>query len=312
VSLLEDLGYTKLSHFPGGMQGWEGAALRVQSGAPIDTAALLKPQRPIRIRRDRWGAFVDLFERRTTADLVWIWLGTIAIWALLYWSLTLAGVGGLREGDAMIGGGKSGFLTALYFSFGAATSIALGDVSPIGPLRILAIAEAVVGLLVFGAMVSKLVSRRQEQVVAEIHRIAFEDRLERVQTDLHLVLAELQGIAELCRAPAVSTEQVRARADSASGMCLAELRTIHGLLYRPQEMPEEVTLEGILASLAIVLRELRAMVQCLDSRSPYLSRNLDALSRLAVEICGECVPRRYTAHLREWMDEIQAVARDLA
>jgi len=311
VSLLDELGYSRVSHFPGGMQEWETAALRIQQGAPISTEVLLKPQRPIRIRRDRWGAFVDLFERRTTADLVWIWMGTIALWALLYWSLTLAGVGGLREGDAMIGGGRSGFWTALYFSFGAATSIALGDVVPTGPVRILAIVEAVVGLLVFGAMVSKLVSRRQEQVVAEIHRLAYEDRLERVQTDLHLVLAELQGIAQLCRTPSVPTEQIRARADSASGMCLAELRTIHGLLYRPQELPEEVTLEGILASLAIVLRELRAMVQCLDSRSPYLTRNLNGLSRLAVEICADCVPRRYTQTMRDWMDEIQAVARDL-
>jgi Ion channel len=279
---------------------------------PISTEALLKPQRPIRIRRDRWGAFVDLFDRRTTADLVWIWLGTIALWAFLYWGLTIAGIGGLQQGGDMIGGGRSGFWTALYFSFGAATSIALGDVVPLGPLRILAIVEAVVGLLVFGAMVSKLVSRRQEHVVAEIHRIAFEDRLERVQTDLHLVLAELQDISALCRAPVVAAGQIRARADSASGMCLSELRTIHGLLYRPQELPEEVTLEGILASLASVLRELHAMVQCLDSRSPYLTRNLNGLARLAVEICAECVPRRYTPNLREWMDEIQAVARDLA
>lgn len=311
MSLFEQLGYSRVSHFPGGLQEWEAAALRVQAGAPISTELLLKPQRPIRIRRDRWGAFVDLFERRTTADLVWIWMGTIAVWALLYWALTRAGIGGLREGDAMIGGGRSGFMTALYFSFGAATSIALGDVAPIGPLRVLAIGEAVVGLLVFGAMVSKLVSRRQEHVVSEIHRIAFEDRLGRVQTDLHLVLAEMQDIEQLCRAPGVPAAQVRARADSASGMCLAELRTIHALLYRPQELPEEVTLEGILASLASVLRELHAMVQCLDARSPYLTRNLNGLSRLAVEICADCVPRRYTQTMREWMDEIQSVARDL-
>jgi hypothetical protein len=311
VRLLEELGFSRVTHFPGGVQAWEGAGLRIQRGAPISSSALLKTHRPIRIRRDRWGAFVDLFERRTTADLVWIWLGTIVVWALLYWGLTLADVGGLREGDAMIGSGRAGFLSALYFSFGAATSIALGDVVPVGPLRPLAIGEAVIGLLVFGAMVSKLVSRRQEQVVGEIHRIAFEDRLERVQTDLHLVLAELQDIAVLCRAPDVPTAQIRARADSASGMCLSELRTIHGLLYRPQEAPEEVMLEGILASLAIVMRELRDLVRCLDSRSSYLSRNLDGLARLAGEICADCVPRQYAPNLREWMDEIQTVARDL-
>jgi ion channel len=312
VRLLEDMGFSRLSHFPGGVQAWEEAGLRVQRGAPPDTAALLKSHRPIRIRRDRWGAFVDLFDRRTTADLVWIWLGTIVVWALLYWSLTLAGVGGLREGDEMIGAGRSGFLTALYFSFGAGTSIALGDIVPVGPVRPLAIAEGVIGLLVFGAMVSKLVSRRQEHVVGDIHRIAFEDRLARVQIDLHLVLGELQAIAQQCRTPDVPTAQIRARVDSASGMCLAELRTIHGLLYRPDDAPAEIMLEGILASLAIVLGELRELVRCLESRSPYLSRNLIALARLADEICADCVPRHYAANLREWMDAIQAVARDLA
>lgn len=307
VRLLSGMGYARLFHFPGGVQAWRDAALRVQQGFPPPAAR----RRPSRIRRDRWAAFIDLFERRTTADLVWTWLATIVVFACVYWSVSIAGGGALLEGGTRIEGGSRGFLTALYFSFGAATSVALGDIAPIGALRPLAIAEGVFGLLVFGALVSKILSRRQEQVVGEIHRIAFEDRLERVQTDLHFVLIELQGIAQLCRTPGTSDDAIRARADSASGMCLSELRTIHGLLYRPQEAPEETMLEGILASLAIVLRELRDLVQCLSSRSAYLMRNLDTLAQLADEICADCVPRRYAPNLREWMDTIQGVARQL-
>lgn len=163
----------------------------------------------------------------------------------------------------------------------------------------------------FGALVSKILSRRQEQVVGEIHRLAFEDRLERVQTDLHLVLVELQGIAQLVRTPGATDEAIGARADSASGICLAELRTIHGLLYRPQEAPEEAMLEGILAALAIVLRELRDLVAGLNSHSPYLVRNVRMLAQLADEICADCVPRRYASHLREWMDTIHGLAGQL-
>jgi rhodanese-related sulfurtransferase len=307
MSLLEEMGYTRVRHFPGGVQAWRDAGLRVQQGAAAPAAR----GRPIQIRRDRWAAFIDLFERRTTADLVWIWLATIVAFACVYWGVTIAGPGALIEGGQRIESGRSGFLTALYFSFGAATSVALGDVAPIGALRPLAIAEGVVGLLVFGALVSKILSRRQDRVVGEIHRIAFEDRLERVQTDLHLVLVELQGIARLCREPGATDEAIGARADSASGMCLSELRTIHGLLYRPQEAPEEAMLEGILASLAIVLRELRDVVRDLSVQSRYLTRNLTALSQLADEICADCVPRHYTANLREWMDTIQGVAREL-
>ena len=240
-----------------------------------------------------------------------LWFGTIVICAAVYWIFSLTAMGGLREGSRNVDQSAGGFLTALYFSFVTATSVGFGDVVPLGPLRGVAIGEAVIGLLIFGAVVSKLVSRRQEQVVSEIHRIAFEDRLERVQTDLHLVLSELQAIEQLCKAPAGDGRQIRARLDSASGMCLAELRTIHDLLYRPQSLPEEALLEGIIASLAIVLEELRDLLRCVPVRSRYLTRNLAGLSRLADEICAECVPRRYAQNMREWMDTIQQAARDL-
>ena len=78
-----------------------------------------------------------------------------------------------------------------------ATSVGYGDVVPVGATRVLAIAEAVTGLLVFGAVVAKFVSRRQDTIVREIHRVTFEERLDRVQTNLHLVLSELQAIATM-------------------------------------------------------------------------------------------------------------------
>jgi potassium channel LctB len=267
-------------------------------------------RRPRRVR-ERGAALFDLFERRSTIDLFWLWLGTVGSCAVVYWLLTLWGVASLREGDQPVPADAAGLLTSVYFSFVTATSVGFGDVVPAGAARAVAIIEAIVGLLVFGAVVSKLVSRRQEEVIREIHRIAFAERLERVQTDLHLVLAELQNVVQMCKAPDTAEEQLRARVESASGICLAELRAIHDLLYRPQAAPEESVLEGILASLALVLRELRDLLQCRSFRSPYLRRNVDGVAKLANEICADCVPRRYAANLREWMDAIQTVAREL-
>jgi potassium channel LctB len=313
VSLLEELGYTRVSHFLGGLKAWREASLPIERGqtARPDAVAHVPARRPRR-EHDRGGALVDLFERRSTADLIWLWVGTVGACAVVYWLLTRWGIAALREGDRLVTPDAAGLLTSAYFSFVTATSVGFGDVVPMGAARAVAIGEAILGLLVFGAVVSKLVSRRQEEVIREIHRIAFEERLERVQTDLHLVLAELQNIAQLCKAPDAAEEQVRARVESASGICLAELRTIHDLLYRPQAAPEEAVLEGILASLALVLRELRDLMRCLSFRSPYLRRNLEGVAKLANEICADCVPRRYAAHLREWMDAIQTVAGELS
>lgn len=315
MRLLDHLGYTNIEHFEGGIHEWQEAGLPLERVRPAPVAA--RPDAgPVTaaqaVRPDRWHALVDLFERRSTADLVALWFGTIVTCAIIYWLLSAVSIGGLRESGTVIEGGVHGFLTALYFSFVTATSVGFGDVVPLGPVRAFAIVEAVVGLLIFGAVVSKLVSRRQEQVVSEIHRLAFEDRLERVQTDLHSVLMEMQTIAQQCKSKDADVQQVSARLESASGIALAELRTIHDLLYRPQSLPEEAMLEGILASLAILLRELRELLRCVSfERSAYLKKNIEGVSRYAEEICSDCVPRRYAPHLREWMDAIKATAPDL-
>jgi hypothetical protein len=316
VGLLHELGYTDVEHFVGGLQEWKDAGLPIETAddhaaAPSTEATSTHVRLSSEHTSDRGRWLIELFERHSTAHLVALWFGTILVCAVTYWIFSLTAMGGLREGSRTVDSGAGGFLTALYFSFVTATSVGFGDVVPLGILRGVAIAEAVLGLLIFGAVVSKLVSRRQEQVVSEIHRIAFEDRLERVQTDLHLVLSELQAISQLCRTPGSDARHVLARLDSASGMCLGELRTIHDLLYRPQSLPEEALLEGILASLAIVVGELRDLLGCVPSRSEYLSRNLAALSRFADEICAECVPRTYARNLRVWMDTIQEAARGL-
>ena len=309
MSLLQELDYTKVTHFSGGLQEWQDAGLPVERERPAPMPVVAHHVTPVR-RIGPWEWLGEAVAGGSTRDLVKLWMGLIVGCALLYLVFNVTGLGGLRDGDRVTTGVKAVW-TAFYFSFVTAASAGFGDVLPLGASRVLAIVEAVGGLLVFGAVISKLVSRRQEEVVDEIHRIAYEDRLERVQTDLHLVLSELQNITRLCKAPEVPDEQLLARIDSASGICLAELRTIHDLLYRPQSAPEEAMLEGILASLSIVLRELRELVRCLSIRSPYLTRNLEWVARLANEICADCVPRRYAPNMREWMDTIQSVSRDL-
>jgi len=44
------------------------------------------------------------------------------------------------------------------------------------------------------------------------------------------------------------------------------------------------------------------------SDSPALVASIAAMSRLAREICGDCVPRQHAPSLRRWMDEIQRLA----
>jgi hypothetical protein len=208
-----------------------------------------------------------------------------------------------------------GLATALYFSFVTALSIGYGDVVPAGAVRLLAIVEGAAALLIFGIVISKLVSRHQEELTEEIHRITFEDRLGRVRTNLHLVLSELQAIAGMGAEPGARRERILSRVESATAVFAGELRTIHDLLYRPQQVPDEQVLESILATLCAVLRELNELLAYLAEApkgSPTLQGTLRSTAALANEICGECVPRAYAPALKAWMDQIQELARKLA
>jgi hypothetical protein len=98
------------------------------------------------------------------------------------------------------------------------------------------------------------VSRPQEELTAEIHRTTFEDRLDRVRTNLDLVFSDLGAMRQLQAEQGVLAGQVLPRLESTMRVFRGELQTIHDLLYRTQILPDEEALESLLANLAICLQ----------------------------------------------------------
>jgi len=174
--------------------------------------------------------------------LVGFWLGMIVVFGLIYW---LAGLGmgwGLQAGNHIVEPNIEGLGTAIYFSFVTALSIGYGDVIPTGALRIPAVIEGVAGLLIFGCVISKLVSRRQEELTEEIHRTTFEERLDRVRTNLHLVFSDLGVVQQLQLEQGALSGQVLRRLESSVRVFRGELQTIHDLLYASRMEPDEESL----------------------------------------------------------------------
>jgi Ion channel len=322
------MGYTNVRHYRGGIADWKEAGLPVESSSAVassepptelqSTPALarrIRPDQPTISRRRQWGnAVLDLIERLSPAQLFSVWLGMVVVSGSVYWLTGFSRHPGLVDGGKPITGTLSGLLSALYFSFVTTTSVGYGDVLPLGPVRILSIVEAVSGLLIFGALVAKFVSRRQDELVRDIYVVTFETRLDRVQTNLHLVLSELQAIGNLCDEGVVQPQRVGVRLESAVLVFGVELRAIHALLYSPQHAPEEVVLEAILVGLASALRTLGEVLSCLPIgfvRSATLESALRNISALAEDICAECVPQVYAVALTVWMDRIQETARKI-
>lgn len=291
-----------------------------ENGGPIEKIDLeAATRRPTRLNhrepiRARWAKSPDLLAGWSLKGLIGFWLGMIFCFGLMYWLAATGIEGGLKAGNGTVQPDLPGFGTALYFSFVTALSIGYGDVIPVGALRILAVIEGIAGLLVFGCVISKLVSRRQEELTEEIHRTTFEDRLDRVRTNLHLVFSDLGAVQQLQAEQGALRGQMSRRLESTVRVFRGELQTVHDLLYRSQLTPDEETLESLLANLVICLQgllELRAERNIQDNDSVALQSGIRAIGHLAREICGECVPQNYAPALKESMDQIQALARQL-
>lgn len=315
--------------YRGGLADW------VESGSPVervaeattsDSSALpagpqltvsmdgLAGEGPARIlERQRWNDSIPgLIDRLSTLQLFLVWIGTVLLCGFGYWVGALAGAHGLVEGNQALGAGVHGLASSLYFSFVTATSVGYGDVLPVGFARLIAIVEAVTTLLIFGAVIAKFVSHRQDRLVGEIHRITFDERLDRVQSNLHVVISELLELTTLCETPTVPVRRVATRLHSAVWLFLSELRTTHDLLYQPRLMVEEIVLASILGNLASALEVLAELMTCLPAeftRTDHFEIALGSLTRTAEDICGNCVPHEYTPRLIFWMDRIQETAR---
>lgn len=323
------LGYSNVRDYSAGLADW------IEAGGPTESAAAaaVKPRPgmttlsgpplsispsgeigrgPARMPRMRRldSSVLDLIQRRSTLQLFLIWIGMILLCGAGYWIGALVGEHGLIEAGVPVGADLKGVASAIYFSFVTATSVGYGDIVPVGIARVIAVAEAISALLIFGAVVAKFVSHRQEELVLEIHRITFEERLDRVQTNLHMVISELLSITEMCDAR-ISLNRIGARLDSAALIFLGEMRSIHDLLYQPRLVVEEGVLASILANLASALSVLSELLELLPpefARSEPLRIALENLTRLAQEICSDCLPDDYTPRLVFWMDHIQAAA----
>jgi hypothetical protein len=232
-----------------------------------------------------------------------------------YWALAWLAPDDLMANGEPLGRTVAGLWSSVYFSAVTATSVGYGDIVPHGAARVVAIAEAIAGLVIFGCAISKFVSRRQEQLIGEIHRIAFEDRLGRVRSNLLLVRAEIQATARLCEGQDIAPREAVGRVESAAMVFVGELHAVHDLLYRPDNAPEESVLEVILAGLTSVFREFNDLLICVQPqrgrRTPALDASIATMARLAREICGDCVPREFAPALRTWMDQIQRLAGGL-
>lgn len=132
----------------------------------------------------------------TLMQILYLWIA-IGVWfAVIYYILSFTPQGSLLYLGKPVGHGLSDCLTVLYFSFVTFTSTGYGDVVPLGISKILSIIEIFLGLVVFGFLISKLVSTRQERVIEELYDMSFEEKVNRLRSTLSIYRANISRIID--------------------------------------------------------------------------------------------------------------------
>ncbi len=87
-------------------------------------------------------------------------------------------------------------LDAVYFSFVTAATIGYGDITPIGIGRLFAVIEGILGLLMYGLVISKLVSYKQETMLEQIYTISSEQKISEIRNALYLFRTDLARVTK--------------------------------------------------------------------------------------------------------------------
>jgi rhodanese-related sulfurtransferase len=319
IALLRSLGYTRVREYPGGMQEWAERGGRIERTAVAPPAHLPvpAPRRLDRLRRTLRPLSPAAAFAWASAQPVWllfgVWLSVTVIFALLYW---LAGrvTTSLLSGGAPVVSDLPGLGTAFGFSLAIALSGGYGDVAAAGWMRLAVLAETATGLVLFGALVSKILGAQQEQLLSDVFRLTFENRLGRVRTNLHLVLAELGEIAGDRSDPAVPPRRLRARTEAVAMIFTGELQAVRDLVHGRPGGADAAALETLFACLAACLQELTELLTCVPSgKAPSgpLRRSLRRIGQLGADLCGTCPVQPLTPAVRSWMDRVHELCRAL-
>ncbi|HVW66325.1 MAG TPA: potassium channel family protein [Candidatus Peribacteraceae bacterium] len=131
-------------------------------------------------------AFLEQLSDATYSELSLMWLMVNVVCAVMYFALaTIHSPSSptlLPDMDT-----ASRLYNSFYFSFITGTSVGYGDITPQGFSKVLAIGQAILSLLIFAIFVTKLVSRRQEIALHEVHRMTSEGIFYNIRQGLFLV-----------------------------------------------------------------------------------------------------------------------------
>ena len=137
--------------------------------------------------------FISLIEKTSFLKIFFVWIMLIIAFGLFYH--VISGTSGTLINAQ--GNKVTGMFDYVYYSFITATSTGYGDIIPQGPgMRVMAIANIIIGMLMMAVVTSKLVSIKQDRLLEKIYHLSFSEKINRNISGIALFNAESDKIIE--------------------------------------------------------------------------------------------------------------------
>lgn len=137
------------------------------------------------------------------------WIIIIFFFGIVYFLLAYVPGNSLRYSGEVITTNAGGFLNSLYFSFITATSLGYGDVAPLGVSKFLSGFEVIIGLIIYGVLISKLVGVKQEVLLEEVYNISYEEIIDRLRSGLYLFRSDINRMLEKIETDTIKEREIK-------------------------------------------------------------------------------------------------------
>jgi len=153
---------------------------------------------------------VKFLDRISFSQTFLLWLTVIIIFAGIYFLLSMSFHNSLMYRNEVIESNVMGLINSVYFSFITATTLGYGDIAPIGIIsKFFAAMEVVIGLIIWGVVISKLIGVKQERILKEVYDISYEEIIDRQRSGLYLFRSDVNRVIEKIESETIKPREVR-------------------------------------------------------------------------------------------------------
>ena len=133
-----------------------------------------------------------IINRLTFKKLGLLFIATILLFSLVYWTLSNYGENGIN--NLCDESSQVSYFDALYFSIVTVSTLGYGDLHPLGISRIFSSIEVLIGIVFGGIIIAKIVSKRDSHLLQTLYHRDSQDQFRRFNEYLVSITNEFRDL----------------------------------------------------------------------------------------------------------------------